>query len=86
MFFAAYYGNRADPNQGGRPVKEVQDHYFKKAKKEGYPARSVYKLEEAQIKHGLLKKATPCWIWAVSPAVGPCTRPKWLAPRGWWWG
>ena len=23
-----------------------QDHYFKKAKKEGYPARSVYKLKE----------------------------------------
>jgi len=37
-------------------VKEVQDFYFKKAKKEGYPARSVYKLEEAQLKHRLLKK------------------------------
>jgi len=35
-------------------VKEVQDYYFKKAKKEGYPARSVYKLEEAQQKHRLL--------------------------------
>lgn len=36
-------------------MKEVQDYYFKKAKKDGYPARSVYKLEEAQKKHGLLK-------------------------------
>ena len=37
-------------------MKEIQDFYFKKAKKEGYPARSVYKLEEAQLKHRLLKK------------------------------
>lgn len=37
-------------------VKKVQDHYFKKAKKEGYPARSVYKLEEADKKHRILKK------------------------------
>ena len=37
-------------------MKIVQDHYFKKAKKEGYPARSVYKLEEAQKKHDFLKK------------------------------
>ena len=37
-------------------MKKVQDHYIKKAKKEGYPARSVYKLEEADRKHHLLKK------------------------------
>ena len=37
-------------------MKQVQDHYFKKAKKEGYPARSVFKLEEAQKKHRFLKK------------------------------
>jgi len=35
-------------------VKEVQDFYFKKARREGYPARSVYKLEEAQQKYRLL--------------------------------
>ena len=37
-------------------MKKIQDHYFKKAKKEGFPARSVYKLVEAQQKFGLLKK------------------------------
>ena len=37
-------------------MKEVQDYYFKKAKKEGYPARSVYKLDEVQKKFRLLKK------------------------------
>ncbi|MBW1671154.1 MAG: RlmE family RNA methyltransferase [Deltaproteobacteria bacterium] len=36
-------------------MKKVQDHYFKKAKKQGFPARSVYKLEEVQKKHKLLK-------------------------------
>jgi len=36
-------------------VRKVQDHYFKKAKQENYPARSVYKLEEAQKRYGLLR-------------------------------
>jgi 23S rRNA (uridine2552-2'-O)-methyltransferase len=36
-------------------MKKVQDHYFHKARKEKYPARSVYKLEEAQKKYRLLK-------------------------------
>lgn len=37
-------------------VKKIQDFYFKKAKKEHYPARSVYKLEEAQQKHAFLRR------------------------------
>jgi len=37
-------------------VKKIQDYYFEKAKKEHYPARSVYKLEEAQKKHTLLRR------------------------------
>jgi 23S rRNA (uridine2552-2'-O)-methyltransferase len=37
-------------------LRKIQDHYFKRAKKEKYPARSVYKLEEAQKKYSLLKK------------------------------
>ncbi len=36
-------------------MRKVQDYYFKQAKKENYPARSVYKLEEAQRKYGFLK-------------------------------
>ncbi|NLX19689.1 MAG: RlmE family RNA methyltransferase, partial [Desulfobulbus sp.] len=32
-------------------MRKVQDYYFKKAKKENYPARSIYKLEEAQRKY-----------------------------------
>ncbi len=36
-------------------MRKVQDHYFKKAKKENYPARSVYKLEEIQKKYRFIK-------------------------------
>ncbi|WP_448873990.1 SAM-dependent methyltransferase [Desulfobulbus propionicus] len=36
-------------------MRKEQDYYFKKAKKENYPARSVYKLEEAQLKYTFLK-------------------------------
>ena len=37
-------------------MRKEQDFYFNKAKKDNYPARSVYKLEEAQLKHKFLKK------------------------------
>ena len=33
-----------------------QDHYTRRAKKDKYPARSVYKLQEIQNKHHLIKK------------------------------
>ncbi|MFZ5774468.1 MAG: RlmE family RNA methyltransferase [Thermodesulfobacteriota bacterium] len=61
-------------------MKEVQDYYFKKAKKEGYPARSVYKLEEAQLKHRLLKRGDRVldlgcqpgsWTMYAAAVVGP---------------
>ena len=36
-------------------MRKNKDYYFKKAKKEKYPARSVFKLEEAQKKHKILR-------------------------------
>ena len=36
--------------------KPWQDHYTRQAKKEHFPARSVYKLQEIQQKHQLIKK------------------------------
>lgn len=36
-------------------MRKEQDYYFSKAKKENYPARSVYKLEEAQKKYRFMK-------------------------------
>ncbi|MBU0479810.1 MAG: RlmE family RNA methyltransferase [Proteobacteria bacterium] len=61
-------------------MKEVQDHYFRKAKKDGYPARSVYKLEEAQNKYRFLTKGgrildlgcfPGSWSMFASRVVGP---------------
>jgi 23S rRNA (uridine2552-2'-O)-methyltransferase len=37
-------------------MRKIQDFYFKKAKEESYLARSVYKLEEIDRKHSILKK------------------------------
>lgn len=36
-------------------MKQYQDHYFKRAKQENYPARSVYKLQELNNKFKLLR-------------------------------
>ena len=36
-------------------MKQYRDHYFKRAKAENYPARSVYKLQELDAKFALLK-------------------------------
>jgi len=40
---------------GNTFLKKIQNHYFKKAKKEKYSARSVYKLEEINNKYQLIK-------------------------------
>jgi len=43
-------------NRGKSKKNRWEDHYARKAKKEQFPARSVYKLEETQKKHRLIKK------------------------------
>ncbi len=37
-------------------MKQYKDNYFKKAKKENYPARSVYKLQEVHKRYHLFQK------------------------------
>ena len=58
---------------------KVKDHYFKKAKSENFIARSVYKLEEIDQKHQLLKRGDKVldlgyhpgsWIQYTSQKVG----------------
>ena len=44
-----------------------QDHYTRRAKKERYPARSVYKLQEIQQKHSLIKKGNKVLDLGCSP-------------------
>lgn len=57
----------------------VRDHYFKKAKSEGYRARSAYKLIETNKKYRLLKSddfvldigaAPGSWLQFVAPIIG----------------
>lgn len=64
-------------------MKKVQDYYFKKAKKENYPARSVYKLKEIDNKFRIFAKgqrvldlgATPgSWTLGAAEKVGPTGR------------
>jgi len=47
----AEYMKRANPKKS-----QWQDHYSRQAKKERFPARSVYKLKEMQEKYHLIKK------------------------------
>lgn len=58
---------------------KVKDHYFKKAKKENYLARSIYKLEEIDVKHRVLKSGDSVvdfgyhpgsWVQYTSKKVG----------------
>ncbi|MBU2511627.1 RlmE family RNA methyltransferase [bacterium] len=60
-------------------MKQVQDHYFKKAKKEGYVARSAFKLEEIDVKHKLIKQGDKIidlgcypgsWMQYISKKIG----------------
>jgi len=44
-----------------------KDHYSRKAKKEHFPARSVYKLKEIQRKHNLIKKGDRILDLGCSP-------------------
>jgi 23S rRNA (uridine2552-2'-O)-methyltransferase len=44
-----------------------QDHYSRQAKKDRYPARSVYKLEEIQQKHNLIRKGDKILDLGCSP-------------------
>jgi 23S rRNA (uridine2552-2'-O)-methyltransferase len=64
-------------------MKKVQDHYFKRAKQENYPARSIYKLQEMDASFKLFKPgqkvldlgATPgSWTLYAAKKVGPTGR------------
>lgn len=63
-------------------MKKVQDHYFKRAKKEGYPARSVYKLEEAQQKYHFLKSGDRILDLGCQPGSWSMYAAKIAGPAG----
>ena len=48
-------------------MKKVRDHYFHRAKREGYAARSAFKLEEIDRKHRLLHRGMRVLDLGCSP-------------------
>lgn len=63
-------------------MRKVQDYYFKKAKKEKYPARSVYKLEEAQKKYKFLKTGNAVLDLGCQPGSWSIYAAKIIGPEG----
>ncbi len=61
-------------------MRKVSDYYSRKAKKDKYPARSVYKIEEVQVKYRFLRPGNSVldlgcypgsWSIYASQVVGP---------------
>jgi 23S rRNA (uridine2552-2'-O)-methyltransferase len=59
-----------------------QDHYFKKAKKEGYPARSVYKLKEIDERFHIFKPGNLVLDLGCSPGSWLLYAEKVIQPNG----
>ncbi|HEX7926361.1 MAG TPA: RlmE family RNA methyltransferase [bacterium] len=64
-------------------MKKVQDHYFRQAKREGFAARSAFKLEEIDKRQRLLRTgmhvldlgcAPGSWLQYAAERVGPSGR------------
>jgi 23S rRNA (uridine2552-2'-O)-methyltransferase len=62
--------------------KPWQDHYSQQAKKERFPARSVYKLEEIQKKHRLIKKGDTVLDLGCAPGSWLLYAAKLTGPKG----
>lgn len=69
-----------DNKQKPKGAAKWEDHYTRKARKENYPARSVYKLEEIQKRYALIRKgdrvldlgcAPGSWLLYAAGRVGP---------------
>lgn len=63
-------------------MRKVQDYYFNKAKKENYPARSVYKLEEAQKKYRFLQPGDSVLDLGCQPGSWSLYAAKIVGPDG----
>ena len=63
-------------------MRKEQDYYFKKAKKDNYPARSVYKLEEAQQKYKFLKRKQRVLDLGCHPGSWSLYSAKIVGPSG----
>jgi 23S rRNA (uridine2552-2'-O)-methyltransferase len=66
--------------------KSWQDHYSRQAKKDQFPARSVYKLAEIQKKHRLIKKGDRVLDLGCAPGAWLLYTAKLTGPKGWVYG
>lgn len=67
--------------KGSNP-RSVPDFYADKAKKEGYPARSVYKLMEIQEKHSIIKPGYSILDLGAAPGSWSLYAAKITGPKG----
>jgi len=63
-------------------MKEVQDHWFRRAKEEGYRARSAFKLLELQEKFRLLRPGDRVLDAGAAPGSWTQVAAKLTGPRG----
>ena len=63
-------------------MRKVQDYYFKKAKKENFPARSVYKLEETQKKYQFMKNGDTVLDLGCQPGSWSIYAAREVGPKG----
>jgi len=63
-------------------MKEYRDHYFLKAKRENYPARSVYKLKELDAKFHLLRPGQRVLDLGAAPGSWSLGAAEKVGPRG----
>lgn len=68
------------PQRKGGKVGKQQDHYWRKAKQEGYRSRAAYKLSEIQRRHRIFREgdrvvdlgcAPGGWLQVIAAQVGP---------------
>jgi len=63
-------------------MRKVKDYYYKKAKKDKYPARSVYKLEEIQHKYKFLRRGYSVLDIGCSPGSWSLYASEIVGPKG----
>ena len=63
-------------------MRKVSDYYSKKAKKDKYPARSIYKLEEVQQKYRLLRRGDSVLDLGCYPGSWSLYAAEVVGPRG----
>ena len=63
-------------------MKEYRDHYFLKAKRENYPARSVYKLKELDGKFKLFRQGMRVLDLGAAPGSWSLGAAERIGPRG----